>query len=245
MNDLEKYFKENTGGVIHKWNHYLEVYDRYFSKFRGREVHIVEFGVSQGGSLQMWKHYFGEKAKIYGVDINPQCKRLEEDRIRIFIGDQGNRSFLKSVLEQIPRIDILIDDGGHSMQQQINTFEIFFPAIDSSGIYLCEDMHTSYWPKYGGGYKREGTFIEFTKDFIDHINAWHSEEKDIFDINDFTRSVYSLHYYDSMIVIEKRPIDKPSHTSIGNPKILNETFFHHVRMWLIKKTNRLKNLFRN
>ena len=97
MNDIEKYFKENTALSIHKWQHYFDVYDRHFSRFRDTDVHIVEFGVSEGGSLQMWKNYFGPKCKIYGVDINPYCKELEEDRIRIFIGDQEDRQFLKSL----------------------------------------------------------------------------------------------------------------------------------------------------
>jgi len=78
MNDLEKYFTENTGRLIHKWKHYFEIYDRHFSRFRDTEVHVVEFGVSQGGSLQMWKQYFGPNSKIFGIDINPHCKKLQE-----------------------------------------------------------------------------------------------------------------------------------------------------------------------
>src|SRR5437016_6128611 len=103
MNDLEKYFQANTGRLIHKLNHYFEIYDRHFAKFRGTEVHVVEFGVSQGGSLQMWKEYFGPKCRIYGVDINPHCKTMEEDRVQVFIGDQEDRAFLKSLAASIPR----------------------------------------------------------------------------------------------------------------------------------------------
>ncbi|NTU94604.1 MAG: class I SAM-dependent methyltransferase, partial [Bacteroidales bacterium] len=121
MNDLEKYFTENTGRLIHKWMHYFEVYDHHFSRFRGTDVHILEFGIFQGGSLQMWKDYFGPDCRIYGIDINPMCKNLEEDRVEIFIGDQEDRTFLKSLAAKIPRIDILIDDGGHTMKQQIAT----------------------------------------------------------------------------------------------------------------------------
>ena len=102
MNDLEKYFAKNTGRLIHKWKHYFEIYDRHFSRFRGSDVHIVEFGVSQGGSLRMWKHYFGPHAKIFGIDINPHCKQLEEQQVRIFIGDQEDRAFLRDLAKQIP-----------------------------------------------------------------------------------------------------------------------------------------------
>ena len=215
MNDLEKYFKGNTGRLIHKWNHYFEIYDRHFSRFRGTDVHIVEFGVSYGGSLQMWKYYFGPHAKIFGVDINPNCRKLEEDQVHIFIGDQEDRSFLKELTEKIPRIDILIDDGGHTMQQQINTFEELFPCIDKNGIYLCEDLHTSYWPKFGGGYRNPETFVEYSKNFIDHIHAWQSSQSDVLRVTDFTKSVHSLHYYNGILVIEKRSTEKPFHLKTG------------------------------
>jgi hypothetical protein len=219
MNDLEKYFSENTGRLIHKWKHYFEIYDRHFSRFRGTDVHVVEFGVSQGGSLQMWKQYFGPKAKIFGIDINPYCKELEEEQIEIFIGDQEDRGFLKTLAEKIPRIDILIDDGGHTMSQQINTYEQLFRYIDKNGVYLCEDLHTSYWPDWDGGYKKRGTFIEYSKNFIDFINAWHSVQPSRLNVTEFTKSVHSLHYYDSILVIEKRPIEKPSNLMTGTPTI--------------------------
>lgn len=215
MNDLERIFAENTERLIHKWKHYFEIYDRHFSRFKGTDVHLVEFGVSQGGSLQMWKEYFGPKARIYGIDINPHCEKLAEERIEIFIGDQEDRKFLKALTKKIPRIDILIDDGGHTMTQQINTYEEIFPFVDKNGVYLCEDLHTSYWPKWGGGYKKRGTFIEYSKNFIDYINAWHSVQPRRLKVTDFTKSVHSLHYYDSILVIEKRQIEKPSHLKTG------------------------------
>ncbi len=85
MTDLEVYFRKNDKRLIHKWAHYFDIYDRHFARFRDKEIVILEIGVSQGGSLQMWKDYFGPKAKIYGIDVNPQCKQLEEDNIKIFI----------------------------------------------------------------------------------------------------------------------------------------------------------------
>ena len=219
MNDLEKYFTENTGNLIHKWKHYFNIYDRYFSRYRGTDVHVMEIGVFHGGSLQMWKHYFGPNAKIYGVDINPHCKQLEEEQIEIFVGDQADRKFLRSIANAVPKIDILIDDGGHRMDQQINTFEELFPHIDKEGVYLCEDLLTSYFSKYGGGYRKKRSFIEYSKNFIDFINAWHSEQPRKLNVSDFTRSVYSLHYYGSILVIEKRPMEKPYHLKTGNPRV--------------------------
>ena len=218
MNDLEMYFLENNGRLLHKWKHYFEIYDRHFSRFRGTDVHLVEFGVSHGGSLQMWKNYFGPDCRITGIDINPHCKVLEEERVEIFIGDQADREFLRSLKEKIPKIDILIDDGGHTMQQQIATYEELFPRIDPNGVYLCEDLHTSYWFEYGGGYK-DRTFIEYSKDFIDSINAWHSVQPDKLNVTDFTRSVHSLHYYDSILVIEKRSVGKPETLMTGTASV--------------------------
>ena len=150
----------------------------------------------------MWKNYFGNKAKIYGIDINPDCKKFEEENVKIFIGSQSDRHFLKDVLAQIPPMDILLDDGGHTMRQQIVTFEEMFGHVKSDGIYLCEDLHTSYWLKFGGGNKRRGTYIEYSKDFIDQTNAYHSEQGSL-KVNTFTKSVKGIHYYDSMLVIEK------------------------------------------
>ncbi len=124
----------------------------------------------------MWKNYFGSQAKIYGLDIDPQCKKLEEDQIKIFIGDQANRDFLRELRDEIGTIDILIDDGGHTMVQQINTFNELYSAVSETGIYLVEDLHTSYWEDFGGGYERPGSFIEYAKGFIDSINAWHSHD---------------------------------------------------------------------
>ena len=209
MNSLELYFDRNQGRLIHKWMHYFEIYERHFNRFKEKkEVVLLEIGVSQGGSLRMWKNYFGDKAKIYGIDINPKCKQFEEENVEIFIGSQSDRKFLKELKTKIPPVDILIDDGGHTMKQQIVSFEELFDHVKEDGVYVCEDLLTSYFLKYGGGYKRRGTFIEYSKKFIDSINAWYANPRQL-KINDFTKSVDSLHFYNSMLVIEKRKMEKP------------------------------------
>ena len=218
MNDLEKYFTNNEENYLHKWKHYFDIYDKHFSRFRNQEVHLLEIGVSHGGSLQMWKDYFGHKAKIYGVDINPDCKKLEEEQISIFIGSQEDRLFLRSLKNVIPKVDILIDDGGHTMKQQITTFEELYGHIKPDGVYLCEDLHTSYRRKWGGGYKRKGSFIEYSKNFIDYINAWHSNSGKL-KVTEFTKTTYSLHYYLSILVIEKKTIETPADLRTGKRTI--------------------------
>ena len=219
MNDLEKYFLENSGNLIYKWMHYFEIYDRHFSRFRGTEVHLLEIGVYHGGSLRMWKDYFGSRARIFGVDCNPQCKQFEDEQITIFIGDQADRQFLRTLAQAIPRLDILIDDGGHKAKQQIATFDVLFPHISMDGIYLCEDTHTSYWREYGGGYRKRASFVEYSKNFIDYIHAWHSREPRRLSVSEFTKSVHSLHFYDSVLVIEKRPGEQPRKKCTGCPSL--------------------------
>ncbi len=201
-NPLEKYFRNNKTRRIIKWAHYFDIYHQYFSKYRGGKVTILEFGVADGGSLQMWKHYFGKKAKVIGVDINSRCKDLVEDQIEIYIGDQGSRSFLKKLIKKTGALDIVIDDGGHFMKQQIITFQEMFQAIKKRGIFVTEDLHTSYWKDFGGGYKKASTFIEYSKNLIDQIQAWHSKDPRL-KINDITRTLKSIHAYDSMVVFEK------------------------------------------
>jgi hypothetical protein len=208
VNDLERYFTENTGKLIHKWKHYFEIYDRHFARFRGQEITLVEFGVSEGGSLDMWKSYFGEKVRIVGVDVNPWCQRFASKGIEIVTADQADVNFLRAFRKTFGKIDILIDDGGHTMTQQINTFEELFPAVDENGVYLCEDLHTSYWQEFGGGYLKPATFIEHAKGYIDQLNAWHSKTPQ-FTVSEFTRSAHSMHFYDSVLVIEKRRITEP------------------------------------
>jgi len=216
-NPIAAYFFNNPGRLMQKWHHYFDIYHRHFAPFRGRSPVVIEIGVFHGGSLQMWRQYFGPGALIVGIDVEPRCLELAEDGIEIMIGDQGDRNFLAEVRRRYPRIDILIDDGGHTMAQQIATFEELYPHIQPHGLYLCEDIHTSYAPNYDGGYRREGTFIEYSKGLIDRLYAWWSFEPERFVIDDLTRSTYALHFYDSVLVIEKKPITTPAESVTGQP----------------------------
>jgi hypothetical protein len=171
----------------------------------------------------MWRDYFGEKAQIIGIDINPECKQFETENTKIFIGSQEDREFLKEIKSKIPKIDILIDDGGHSMKQQIISFEELFAHIKDDGLYLCEDLHTSYWKNYGGGFNNPENFIEYSKNFIDRINAWHSREEQLI-VDEFTRTTNSIHYYDSILVIQKAKRKQPQNVSIGKMVLSNDSF---------------------
>src|SRR5690349_460018 len=140
-NWLEEYFDAHTTGPgLWKWRHYFDIYDKHFAKFRGREVHILEVGIFSGGSLDMWKSYFGDDAHIYGVDIEPTCRAYEATGTRIFIGDQSDKNFWREVIREVPKLDIVIDDGGHRVSQQVPTLEMLLPHLRPGGVYLCEDI---------------------------------------------------------------------------------------------------------
>lgn len=208
-NPLEQYFYNNPSRAACKWGHYFEIYHRHLQRYRGKSPVIVEIGVAAGGSLPMWHYYFGRGARVVGIDVDPACRQFADDRTSILIGDQGDRSFLATVRQSVPHIDILIDDGGHHMHQQIATFEELYPHIDANGVYVCEDTHTSLWPGWGGGIRKSGTFLEYTKTLVDRLHAWHSKDPAALAVDAFTRSTHGLHIYDSVVVLEKRPMEPP------------------------------------
>jgi hypothetical protein len=141
-NPLRAYFDAHTTGHgIWKWLHYFDIYHRHFQKFVGREVHVLEIGIYSGGSLEMWRNYFGPACHIYGVDIAPACKSYEAENIRVFIGDQADRHFWREFKKTVPRVDILIDDGGHDPDQQRITLEEMLPHLQPGGVFLCEDSN--------------------------------------------------------------------------------------------------------
>jgi hemerythrin-like domain-containing protein len=157
----------------------------------------------------MWNHYFDNKCTIYGVDINPKClevpKILEASNITVTIGHQESREFWRDFLKDKPKFDIVIDDGGHRMEQQIITYQEIYDHILDDGVYLCEDLHTSYWK--GWGNECNPTFIEYSKNFIDMINSHHFQEDNKnfhnIDYENFRKTTNSIHYYDSVLVLEK------------------------------------------
>lgn len=220
-NPLTKYFRSNKGHLIHKWIHYFDIYHEHFQKFQKKPVVILEFGVSHGGSLQMWKNYFGRKARIIGVDINPECEQLAEEQVEIYIGSQEDPEFLRDLMKKIGKVDIVIDDGGHTMKQQITTFDEVYRYVKEDGVYLVEDLHTSYWSEFGGGLRKQGTFVEKAKDLIDQLYAWHSRDAESLKVDDFTLTTPSIHFYDSIIVFEKRTVDEPYHEQIGDATLSN------------------------
>jgi hypothetical protein len=142
----------------------------------------------------MWHSYFGDKAHVYGVDIEPACRSYEDDRTRIFIGDQSDKNFWKAVIKQIPKLDIVIDDGGHRSFQQIATLEVLLPHLQPGGVYLCEDVHGSFnaFQGYVEGLSRSLHALKRTGD------------DNVLKVNGLQRAVDSVHIYPFIVVIERR-----------------------------------------
>jgi hypothetical protein len=212
--DLERLVATHRGRVINKWRHYYEIYDRHFARFRDRDITLLEIGVADGGSLDLWRRYFGPKAKIVGIDINPDCKRFETPGTRIYVGSQEDAEFLERVAKETGPFDILIDDGGHTYAQQLTTFRTLFRHICDDGVYSCEDLCTSYWKEeFGGGVRAPGTFMEFLKELIDELNAWYWREG--IESDAFAGSVHGMHFYPALVLVEKRVMARPVVTPVG------------------------------
>lgn len=215
-NPLAQYFLRNPGRLLYKWHHYFEIYHRHFERFRGKRPVVLEIGVFHGGSLQMWHDYFGAGTQVIGVDIDPRCLQFQNASTTVMIGDQADPGFIAQLRSRFPRIDVVIDDGGHVMVQQIVSFRELYPHLQPNGVYLCEDVHTSYMEGWGGGPRREGTFVEFSKQLIDALHAWYYVPGGQ-DLDVYTVGTFGVSFYDSIVVVEKRPIAPPRASQTGKP----------------------------
>jgi len=212
--DLAHIYASNRGYKVHKWHHYLPLYDRYFSTYRGRPLRFLEIGVSGGGSLQMWRQYFGQQATIYGIDINPECARLNGLAGQVRIGSQTDTAFLASVVAEMGGVDIVLDDGSHHMEHIPVTLKALFPAVSVGGLYLIEDLHTAYWETFGGGYRSPHNFFSSViQDLIDDLHHWYHIDGQR--IPEVSNACPAIHVHDSIVVLEKQPLQRPSRSIIA------------------------------
>lgn len=218
--DLERYFNGvQFGPGIWKWKHYFEIYDHHFSRFRNKSLNLLEIGIYSGGSLGMWKSYFGAGCTVYGVDIEESCRVYEAQGIRVFIGDQADRNFWRQFKQDVPKIDIVIDDGGHSPIQQLTSFEELFPHLRPGGIYLCEDIHgkTQRFSAYVNGLSSQ---LHACTDMKGDVA--NNERRLSVKASPFQCAVHSIHIYPFIAIIEKRtePVTEfiaPKHGSQWEP----------------------------
>jgi hypothetical protein len=187
-----------TGRVSSKHKNYFPIYDNLFKEFSGRDITLVEIGVQNGGSLLMWKKILGPNARIIGVDLNPVAANLEVDGVKIIIGDQASESFWERFFEEIGDVDIVIDDGGHTYEQQIVTTHACLPRIRDGGMIIIEDTHTSYMK--GFGYPSPYSFIEWAKHLVDRINARFPGVETL--AGEETRLIHSIRFFESLVCLE-------------------------------------------
>lgn len=202
-----------------KWWHYFEIYENElgFKAKQSREnklaqpLRILEIGVWKGGSLQLWRSFFGENAVIFGIDIDEASRNQGVTDAEIRIGSQADTAFLKSVVAEMGGLDIVIDDGSHVSKDVIHTLTTLFPLLSTGGSYIIEDLHTSYWPKFGGGLRRKTASIEVLKSIIDSLNQpYFSKSATRKDLDSSRWDVGSIQFFDSVVIIRKSTSQKPA-----------------------------------
>jgi len=175
MKTLEQLYQEHRGKLSDKWSLYLTEYDRLFAPYQSRPVRLLEIGVQNGGSLEIWDQYFPNARKIIGCDIDPKCAALRygSTRIGVVVGDANSDDCESKILQHAPTFDIIIDDGSHRSSDIIRSFGRYFPYLDVNGIYVAEDLHCSYWNNFEGGLYNPLSAMSFFKRLTDILNHEH------------------------------------------------------------------------
>ncbi|QNM84163.1 class I SAM-dependent methyltransferase [Polaribacter pectinis] len=196
---------------------YTQHYTTHLKRFRYKKINLLEIGVggydnpkAGGQSLRMWKRYF-LFGKIFSLDIFDKSQ-LQEKRIKIFKGSQVDKDFLNKVTNEIGELDIIIDDGSHINEHVIESFKLLFPKLKDGGVYVVEDMQTSYWEDFGGDskdLKNPKTMMNYFKSLTDSLN---NQEFLIpnYQQNYFDKKIISMHFYHNMVFIYKGNNDEKS-----------------------------------
>jgi len=201
-------------------HNYCVKYEKYLPFNRYDALKIMEIGVLRGESLKTWKDYF-YRSEIVGIDIVPECKKYEENRITIEIGSQIDGDFLNKVSQKYGPFDMIVDDGSHVNSHVLYSFEHLFDSVKSGGVYIIEDAYTSYFnfEPYGGG--NENTSIEHCKKLVDDINfrglqyvenqkeVWYRKESNLIPYSQKVQpscriDIESINFLNGIIIITKR-----------------------------------------
>lgn len=193
MSSFESYQKSEFQSIKHST--YFDVYDHLFSRYVGKPVTFVEVGVLGGGSLMMWRDFFGPDARIIGIDLNPEAQEFRELGFEIFIGDQADPRFWQTFTRQVGPIHILLDDGGHTYKQQVVTSSSMLESVVDGGLLVVEDTHTSYMMGFG---PRKFSFVKYAHAMADSINLRFSELSQEKRMN-ISEVVWSIEFFDSIV----------------------------------------------
>lgn len=219
MSTLDRLAKAHGTDKSSENHNYCVKYEKYLPVDRYNEMKILEIGIHKGQSLRTWKDYF-YRSQILGIDINPDCKQYEEERIKVEIGSQADGRFLNKINEVYGPFDIILDDGSHMCSHVIYSFEALFPLLKSGGIYVVEDCTTSYWGYWEGSYLGPNTTMEYFKRLTDDVNYRglmnmehsnvHARREDVLDNlskikqPDCRTDIESINFLNGIIIIVKR-----------------------------------------
>lgn len=223
MKNLADLYKEHDGKVSDKWELYLREYDRLFAPYRDKPISMLEIGIQNGGSLEIWSKYF-EKAECYvGCDINEDCKLLEyaDPRISVVVGDATTSETKNRILGISRDFDLIIEDGSHTSRDIIKAFARYFPVVREGGIFVAEDLHCSYWNDFQGGLYDPYSSISFFKALADVVNYEHwGVEADVEKVvigfaqkygayinADILKTIHSIEFLNSVVVVRKASAD--------------------------------------
>jgi hypothetical protein len=196
-------------------HNYTRIYESYFRHIKKKPIKFLEIGIFQGSSVRMWEEYF-PKADLHFIDITYEHMLLQPKRASLYLCDQSKKEDLEALIEKIGgEFDVIIDDGGHYMDQQIISFETLFPHLKSGGLYVIEDLHTSYWEKYNGNKRGRGkkNAMGYLKNLLNEVNFVGStigtpSRVHPFlrppELSDLQRDILSITFYDSLCFIVKR-----------------------------------------
>lgn len=212
--DLYNIFKSTTG--VHKWLHYLPIYEATLGPLRCRPIRMLEIGVSCGGSLEMWRRYLHPGSVVVGIDIDPSCSRFDDPsrNIHVRIGAQQDLTFLRDITNELGLFDVILDDGSHVASHMAESFRfLFLVSLAPGGIYMAEDLHANYWTDYRDS---KMSFVDLVKWLIDAMHAHYlqissARELEVDAENGrtdvavpvATLLLEKLEVYDSMVVIHR------------------------------------------
>ena len=211
---------EPLGDKGSNWHNYTKIYSLYFAPIKNEPLRLLEIGIYKGASVILWENYF-PNAELHFIDITLANSKYSSKRSHYHLADQSNSQQLLNVVSNINgKFDIIIDDGGHTMQQQIVSFTTLFPSLKSGGMYIIEDLHTSYWSNYGGDGSIQNpkagpsTAIQFFKNLIDDVNfvgartQKANHDLDLSSIQNelslYRKEILGIHFYDSLCIVIKK-----------------------------------------
>ncbi len=237
--DIYESYK-NSPYLSIKWSSYFQVYAELFEQYRDKPMTFVEVGVSNGGSLFMWRDYFGPKARVIGIDLNPLAKKWEQEGFEIHIGDQSDPIFWETFFASVGLVDVVLDDGGHRFEQQIVTAHHCIAGIRDGGLMIVEDTHTNYLSEFG--YPSKYSFIEWARGLIDNINSRHFSAAKM-SKRAYKDSIYSVEFFESIVAfkIDRKKCFDNEWTSNDGITCQAEDF--RFKGSVIEKLNRLASIF--